>query len=553
MVYTKHKVIHSFNQLQIADDYIKNTEKTVSPMNLQLDNSLDYIVQDFKTGNQQFISGHLLGDVTNAYKEFIATKNVAELSNSRHLKIDERGNIVPPDLLDFEKGNKNGKTVVAHHLIQSFDPNDNLTPEQVHEIGRQTVLELTGEYHQFVIATHLDKGYLHNHIIFNSTDSLTGKAFRWQKGTKKKFEDISDKIASRFGAKIIEKTPGKSHAQYTQWQANKIFKKKIKSRLDFLLANSNSKEDFLEKAKALSLKVDFKGKHTKFKLTDEEQEQWTRARTLDKKDPDHYQIENIQKLVDENDVNVSVKDVVDEYMENVENNPNDYTWQVEIDPWQIDSTNSQGIYLNVDFGSDKQGQVFIHGNYLDPKEDGGYLLFLKEDNFFSLTSADFNEPDFVGEKPKKQPRYIKGSTLVKQLSQYNGKRPVRSEPVMKSIDDYLQALNFYAKKGNGTLTSGQGRQIEQNLLNEMKEAKERLKELDLKIIELKTEIKNHMDSPSQVMGIKNELNAYLLSRENLHDSYEAAVKDLDFYRGMEARSSQETEEEKKQEKKGPTL
>ena len=62
-----------------------------------------------------------------------------------------------------------------------------------------------------------------------------------------------------------------------------------------------------------------------------------------------------------------------------------------------------------------------------------------------------------------------------------------------------------------------------------------------------------MDSPSQVMGIKNELNAYLLSRENLHDSYEAAVKDLDFYRGMEARSAEEKEEEKKQEKKGPTL
>ncbi len=45
-----------------------------------------------------------------------------------------------PNISDLSNSNR----VHAHHLIQSFSPDDNLTPEQVHEIGRKTALEFTG-------------------------------------------------------------------------------------------------------------------------------------------------------------------------------------------------------------------------------------------------------------------------------------------------------------------------------------------------------------------------------------------------------------------------
>ncbi|WP_444811858.1 relaxase/mobilization nuclease domain-containing protein, partial [Streptococcus canis] len=48
--------------------------------------------------------------------------------------------------------------VLAHHIVQSFSPDDNLTPEEVNEIGRKTALEFTGGDYQFVVATHMDKG-----------------------------------------------------------------------------------------------------------------------------------------------------------------------------------------------------------------------------------------------------------------------------------------------------------------------------------------------------------------------------------------------------------
>ncbi len=67
---------------------------------------------------------------------------------------------------------KTTEEVLARHIIQSFDPADNLTPEEVHEIGRQTALEFLGEDYEFVIATHVDKDHLHNHIIFNATSTV---------------------------------------------------------------------------------------------------------------------------------------------------------------------------------------------------------------------------------------------------------------------------------------------------------------------------------------------------------------------------------------------
>ncbi|WP_416244332.1 relaxase/mobilization nuclease domain-containing protein, partial [Enterococcus faecalis] len=140
---------------------------------------------------------------------------------------------------------------------QSFSPEDDLTPEKTHEIGYNTVMELTGGEYEFVIATHVDKEHLHNHIIFSSTNLKTGKAFRWQKGTKRVFEQISDKIAAKEGAKIIEKSPKNSHKKYTMWETESLYKEKIKSRLDFLLEQSSSINDFLEKAEALNLSVDF--------------------------------------------------------------------------------------------------------------------------------------------------------------------------------------------------------------------------------------------------------------------------------------------------------
>ncbi|MBR1373884.1 relaxase/mobilization nuclease domain-containing protein [bacterium] len=59
------------------------------------------------------------------------------------------------------------------HIVQSFSPDDNLTPEIAHEIGLKFA-EYFGNY-QTVVATHIDRNHIHNHIVFNSVNFENGK------------------------------------------------------------------------------------------------------------------------------------------------------------------------------------------------------------------------------------------------------------------------------------------------------------------------------------------------------------------------------------------
>ena len=56
-------------------------------------------------------------------------------------------------------------TVKAIHYIQSFSPEDNVTPELAHKIAKAFVRKMFGDDAQAVIATHVDKQHLHSHII----------------------------------------------------------------------------------------------------------------------------------------------------------------------------------------------------------------------------------------------------------------------------------------------------------------------------------------------------------------------------------------------------
>ena len=54
---------------------------------------------------------------------------------------------------------------LAHHLIQSFEPGE-VDYQTAHEIGRQLADAVTKGQHEYVLTTHIDKGHIHNHVIF---------------------------------------------------------------------------------------------------------------------------------------------------------------------------------------------------------------------------------------------------------------------------------------------------------------------------------------------------------------------------------------------------
>lgn len=527
MVYTKHFVIHTMKHLKQSEEYIKNATKTLvdkKENTSHLDNIFPYITRANKTVNKQLVSSHGITDVYHATQEFMWTKELKAMSRGTNYILDTETGKMVFDKTSLEKNNQ----VLAHHLIQSFSPEDDLTPEEIHAIGRKTVLELTGGEYEFVIATHIDQEHIHNHIIFNSTNLTTGKSFRWQKGTKKVYEQISDKHAAKAGAKIIQKTSQNSHKKYTMWQTENIFKQKIKSRLDFLLEHSHNLEDFKMKAAALNLSVDFSGKHTTYKLLDEPQIKNARGRSLSKSNPEKYNLEAIIEKLENNNLVISIEEALERYEEKIESKKEDFDYQVNLESWQIDEVTSRGYYMNIDFGVANHGQLFIPGYKIDKLENGEFSLYLKKNDFFY----------FMNDKKASRNRYMTGETLMKQLSLYNGTVPLKKEPVISSLHELVSAMNFLIE--HGVNEGNQMQKLEDQLENKIQEAQDKLDELDDKIVTLnqaakaalsKEEASEKVEPSSE--SLQQELASVRLGRDVLVQEFDSAVNDLNRFREIE--------------------
>ncbi|MEY8238492.1 relaxase/mobilization nuclease domain-containing protein [Lachnospiraceae bacterium 66-29] len=91
---------------------------------------------------------------------------------------------------------------IVWHGYQSFKP-DEVTPEQCHEIGLKFAREMWGDKYQIIVATHLDKGHLHNHFCFNSVSYLDGSKYNYSKSEQKRLREVSDRLCREYGLSVI--------------------------------------------------------------------------------------------------------------------------------------------------------------------------------------------------------------------------------------------------------------------------------------------------------------------------------------------------------------
>lgn len=417
------KQIKTPSNLKIAVQYILNEAKTLvqNPGEQDLDFPLVY-----HNGEMQLklVSGHGIEDVSVADEEMVMTKLAAAFK-----KGDD-------DLKELSSG----KQVLAHHLIQSFSPDDNLTPEQIHEIGRQTMLEFTGGKYEFVIATHVDKEHLHNHIILSTTNTSTLKKIRWQKNTLKNLQAISDKHAAKYGAKIIKPTMKNSYTKYSAWRRQNNYRFEIKQRLDFLLKHSSSLEDFKEKAVALDLQIDFSGKFIKYKLSDEQQQRNVRDDTLSKKGL--YSLEKIQERLALNQFVFEVSEIKERYLETRTEAEQDFELKLEVAGWQVEQESPQGLYIQMDYGALNSGTILVPAHKVDKTEDGNYTIYIKEKDYFYFLNPDHSQKN----------RYMMGTTVARQLAKQNGEVLITKNPQIASMRWLIKEYNFLVQHGitNGT-------------------------------------------------------------------------------------------------------
>ena len=184
-----------------------------------------------------------------------------------------------------EEQNTRGN-VLARHLIQSFFPGET-TPEIAHQIGLELCKNiLKGEY-EFILSTHIDKGHIHNHIIFNNVNIATGKCYQSNKRSYHQIRYQSDKLCKEHNLSVVDeyyekfkkkyKTNGKSWYENEQAKNGSSWKSKLQFDIDRMIAQSKDWVEFTQKMTELGYEIKY-GKHIAFKHHDKAR--FTRTKTI---------------------------------------------------------------------------------------------------------------------------------------------------------------------------------------------------------------------------------------------------------------------------------
>ena len=92
---------------------------------------------------------------------------------------------------------------IAYHGYQSFAIGE-VTPEEAHDIGKETARKMWGAKYQVVVTTHLNTDNIHNHFVVNSVSFKTGRKFRNGIGDRLELRKISDAICAERNKSVIQ-------------------------------------------------------------------------------------------------------------------------------------------------------------------------------------------------------------------------------------------------------------------------------------------------------------------------------------------------------------
>lgn len=226
----------------------------IKPIRGTVNKALAYILDPQKTDDAFYVSSYGCAASDAAAKEFEWTRNLAV----------QQGMQMPK--------------VLARHLIQSFDIGE-VMPEEAHEVGKQLADEwLKGKY-EYVIATHIDKGHCHNHIIFNAVNYVDFHAYRSNKRTYRELRQLSDEICKEHGLSVIppSQNKGMDYKEYTEAKRGTSWKQKLKQTIDRLVITAKDYDGFLRLMQEAGYEIKT-GKYISFRA--EGQERFTRSKTI---------------------------------------------------------------------------------------------------------------------------------------------------------------------------------------------------------------------------------------------------------------------------------
>ena len=242
-----------------------------------MDKSLRYILNPDKTVEMLYTVS--INCTTDAHDAYLQMKAVYE-----HFARDKYNS--PPPL--------EGKgTVKAIHYIISFADSENVTPMLAHKLAMTFVRKNFGDEVQAVIATHVDKSHVHNHIIVNSY-SLSGQKLYANRDTLRKARENINGICRAFGITpaLNFENKGRSvdHYEWEQRKKGTSWKELIRQAIDELIGSVNSLDELLQALEERGYEIK-RGKYISVKAPG--QERFVRTKTLG----EEYTVESLNTRI----------------------------------------------------------------------------------------------------------------------------------------------------------------------------------------------------------------------------------------------------------------
>lgn len=222
----------------------------VKEIHSTLHKALKYISNPDKTDGGKYVSANFTRDANN---------------------YDKAARIMLDDVEECVGGRVSNE-VLAYHVIQSFDPGET-TPEQCHAIGEEFARRITDGEYKFVVATHLDRDHLHNHIIICSANERSHRKMRViphrKNGTLKQWWKLSNELTLDAKLSVIAPKSVPSHSEdlggvYTLAKGTSA-KNMMRRRIEMAMKDSQDWPEFvriLREEQGVSVTV--RGRHLTF-------------------------------------------------------------------------------------------------------------------------------------------------------------------------------------------------------------------------------------------------------------------------------------------------
>ena len=140
-----------------------------------------------------------------------------------------------------------------YHFVQSFMPRENISPQEVNEIGMELVKSFGNR--EAIVATHIDREHLHNHIVVCAYDLDNGRKLHYNKFFLADLRRASDEICKAHGLKVLREYDPKVKSQrmkpkeYRAALNGNSMKLALCATIDFCMTRAKTQAQFREEMK----------------------------------------------------------------------------------------------------------------------------------------------------------------------------------------------------------------------------------------------------------------------------------------------------------------